>query len=78
MFLTGRKINVGQFSRDHIEVLVRDYMENTVKLTKRRWKKILERCGVDVEKEPAASAPSMDECRRILYVPSSPMRGSDD
>jgi hypothetical protein len=78
MFLTGIKINVSQFSHDHIETLVSDYMENTAKLTEQHWKKILEHCGADVEKEPAASTPSMDECCRILYTPSSPMRESDD
>ena len=40
MFFTGHKQNVGQFSRDNTETLVGDYVENTKKLSKRRWQQI--------------------------------------
>jgi len=73
MFFTGQKINIGQFSRDNTEALVGDYIENTKKLSERRWKQILQRCGAVTQNEPvAASVPSMDERRRVLYIPSSP------
>lgn len=73
MFFTGHKVNIGQFSRDNTETLVGDYMENTKKLSGRRWKQIMERCGAVAETEaPVESVPSMDERRRVLYVPSSP------
>ena len=74
MFFTGRKVNIGAFSRDNTETLVRDYVENTKKLSERRWKRILEHCGaaLAVEIEPADNVPCMEERRRDLYVPSSP------
>lgn len=76
MFFTGYKSNIGQFSRDNTETLVGDYIENTKKLSERRWQQILERCGavgvVVADNESATSIPCMDEQRRILYVPSSP------
>jgi hypothetical protein len=51
MFFTGEKVNTGQFSRENIEDLVGDYIENTKKLSERRWKQILERCGVAVREQ---------------------------
>jgi hypothetical protein len=82
MFVTGQKVNIGQFSRDNTETLVGDYVENTKKLSERRWQRILDRCGAEVENEPVTvpSAPCMEERRRVLYIPSSPapMKGSDE
>lgn len=73
MFFTGEKVNIGMFSRDNTEILVGDYVENTKKLSERRWKRILERCGAaGAENEPDVEVPCMDERRRALYVPSSP------
>ena len=74
MFFTGHKTNIGQFSRDNTESLVSDYVENTKKLSERRWSKILERCGAVSENELAVTVavPCMDEQRRVLYIPSSP------
>ena len=73
MFLTGKKTSIGQFSRDNTESLIDDYLENTKKLSERRWNHILEQCGAVSENEPVASGvPSMDEQRRVLYIPSSP------
>jgi hypothetical protein len=75
MFFTGHIVNIGQFSRDNTETLVGDYIENTKKLTQRRWRKILERCGAVgavVDDEPETKVPCMDEKRCVLYVPSSP------
>ena len=75
MFFTGQKTNIGQFSRDNTETLVGNYVENTKKLSNRRWKRIMDRCGVVIESEPAiqqaVSVPSKDEQHRVLYVPSS-------
>lgn len=77
MFFTGCKVKNGQFSRENSESLVRDYIENTRKLSERRWNQILERCGAVVENEPGEeSVPCMDERRRVLYVPSSPAPSS--
>lgn len=83
MFFTGQKVKIGQFSRDNTETLVGDYIENTKKLSKRRWQQILERCGavVQVENGPTgmeSSIPCMDEQRRVLYVPSSPAAPSNE
>jgi hypothetical protein len=76
MFFTGHKLKTGQFSRDNTEALVNDYIENTKKLTERRWNQILERCGAELaasENELGEKGvPCMDERRRVLYVPSSP------
>ena len=78
MFFTGVKVNIGQFSRDNTETLVADYVENTKKLSERRWKQILERCGAEVENEVVVSVPSLDKQRRILYIPSSPSPRESD
>lgn len=82
MYFTGQKVNIGKFSRDNTEALVADYVENTKKLSERRWKQILERCGSTpvAENEHVESVPRacMDERRRALYVPSSPTKGSDE
>ena len=81
MFFTGHKVNIGQFSRDNTETLVGDYMENTKKLSERRWKRIMDRCGAVCENEPLVErVPSMDERQHVLYVPSSPVpsQGSDE
>ena len=72
MFLTGKKVVTGQFSHDNTESLIRDYVENTRKLSDRRWKQILERCGTGAEIEPEEDFSGMDDRRRILYIPSSP------
>ena len=77
MFFTGCRVKTGHFSRDNTEALVSDYVENTKKLSERRWNRILERCGaVPV----AENEPCMDEQRHVLHVPSSPARskGSDE
>jgi len=80
MFVTGQKVNIGQFSRNNTETLVGDYVKNTKKLSERRWQQILD--GAEVENEPVTvpSAPCMEERRRVLYIPSSPapMKGSDE
>jgi hypothetical protein len=80
MFFTGRKQNIGQFSRDNTERLVGDYIENTKKLSERRWQRILEQCGAIgvVENEAVESVPCMDEQRRTLYVPSSPPASGEE
>jgi hypothetical protein len=72
MYFTGEKVSLGQFSRDNTENLVADYVENTKKLSERRWKRIMERCGAEAENEAVVSVPCMDERRRTLYIPSSP------
>ena len=75
MFFTGEKVNIGHFSRDNTENMVADYIENTEKLSDRRWKQILEHCGAEVESEVNLSVPSLDKRRRTLYIPSSPLAG---
>jgi len=81
MFITGEKVNIGQFSRDNTETLVGDYVENTKKLSERRWKRILEQCGAALAAENEATESvtcEMDEQRRTLYVPSSPPPMKDE
>jgi hypothetical protein len=82
MFFTGCRVKTGHFSRDNTEALVSDYVENTKKLSERRWNRILERCGAVpvAENEPCMESVCMDERRRVLYVPSSPApsKGSDE
>jgi hypothetical protein len=74
MFFTGVKVNTGQFSRDNTERVVADYIENTCKLSERRWRRVLDACGVDENEQTEVSAPCMDERqRRTLYIPSSPV-----
>jgi hypothetical protein len=80
MFFTGCKVKNGQFSRDNIEDLVGDYVENTKKLIERCWNRILELCGVAEDEPGEESVPCMDERRHVLYVPSSPApsKGSNE
>jgi hypothetical protein len=74
MFFTGVKVSIGHFSRGNTENLVADYIENTAKLSKRRWNQIMEHCGAETEivGELKVSVPCLDKERRTLYIPSSP------
>ena len=78
MFFTGQKANIGQFSRNNTKTLVNDYIVNTEKLSERRWKQIMERCGIVAEREVVERVPSMEERRRVLYVASSPAPSDDE
>ena len=75
MYLTGEHVNVGQFSKDMVSLMIKDYVKNAEDLTDRRWSKIMTTIGaaqIDESERPTPSAPSMEQKRRILYVRSSP------
>ena len=78
MFFTGVKVNLGQFSRDNAEGLVTDYAQNTCHLSERRWRHILDACGVDEGEQIIVHTPCMDQQRRHLYIPSSPAPTAPD
>ena len=75
MFFTGEKNSIGQFSRDNMESLVADYIQNTSRLSDQRWNQIMDHCGLDNEGSSdlvEVSVPCLDKGRRTLYIPSSP------
>jgi len=77
MNTTGVQVNKGQFSRDIIGTLVGDYVYTATVLSERRWKNIKTLCGVHItEQKPDIYSIPMN--RRALYVPSSPMKESDN
>jgi hypothetical protein len=75
---TGKHTDVGQFSFERVGTVVDDYVTNSQKFSDRRWSRIMESCGAQVQQEEATSfslnAPSMSQSRRQLYVPSSPVK----
>lgn len=80
MYLTGTKVNVGQFKREKFDTIVGDYISNITKLSERRWNSILEHCRESAEKEheSLAGASALNQGRRTLYVPSSPAESDAD
>jgi hypothetical protein len=49
MHLTGKLINVGQFSQDLVSNMIDDYMVNAEALTVRHWEWILSACRAGSE-----------------------------
>jgi hypothetical protein len=77
MNTTGVRVNKGQFSRDVVGALVEDYVYNATVLSERRWKIIKTLCGAHtMEQKPDVY--SIPVNRRALYVPSSPVKESDN
>jgi hypothetical protein len=78
MFFTGIRAFNGPFSRDNVERVTANYVENTKKLSKKRWTLILKACGADengkpIKEQTVVTTLGMDEHRRrTLYIPSSP------
>jgi len=75
---TGERTDVGQFSFERVGTIVDDYVTNSQKFSDRRWSRIMESCGAQIQREEAPpfnpNAPSMSQSRRQLYVPSSPVK----
>jgi hypothetical protein len=74
MYHSGERVDVGQFSREMVGSMIEEYAENAEAMSERRWSKILGICGIHntpVDR-PIPSAPSMQQKRRHLYIPSSP------
>lgn len=80
MHLTGVCVDAGQFSREKVGQLVDDYAANTQRLSKRRWIQIEASCGIVAESEhkPTVNMKVMQQQRRTLYIPSSPVKSSDE
>jgi hypothetical protein len=77
MFSTGTQTDQGQFSRDMVGTIVREYLYIAGQLSTRRWNLITALCGES--KEPSIIARhSVQMNRRALYEPSSPMQEVDD
>jgi hypothetical protein len=71
MYTTGFRVERGQFSRDVVGVIVGEYGYLTEQLSDRRWHNITTLCVG--EEKPKVTTIN----RRAMYVPSSPMKGSD-
>jgi len=76
MYHSGERVDVGQFSRELVGEMVDDYMANATIMSERRWAKLMDACGAVVgprDRHPIPSSSSMQQKRRTLYVPSSPV-----
>ncbi|KIJ62153.1 hypothetical protein HYDPIDRAFT_30702 [Hydnomerulius pinastri MD-312] len=81
MHLTGKKVTPGQFSRENTVSIVDDYMTNAKKLTARRWKRILDRCGFkqrNTMEFASVATSTLEKNRRLLYTPSSPIASDNE
>jgi hypothetical protein len=77
MYAMGSPVEQGPFSRDVVGPIVGEYADVALRLSDRRWKKILSLCGAQsVNKKASLNAMSLD--RRTMYQLSSPTRGFDD
>jgi hypothetical protein len=79
MFLTGKLIGNGQFSRDMVGTMVSEWVYTASILSERRWNHILDLCGAQVMEQRATSLKELSAPfnRRTLYEPSSPTKVSD-
>ncbi|KAJ7687364.1 hypothetical protein B0H17DRAFT_1203613 [Mycena rosella] len=72
MYETGEYIGDGlQFSRDNVSELVDDYLTNIGDFSRHKWEKIMERCGVAINR---AQAPLPGEIGVIGHLPLHPTR----
>jgi hypothetical protein len=81
MYHSGERIDVGQFSRELVGDIIDDYMTNATIMSKRRWAKLLDICGAQgstKEGHPIPGSSSMQQKRRKLYVPSSPVESEEE
>ncbi|KII89806.1 hypothetical protein PLICRDRAFT_174639 [Plicaturopsis crispa FD-325 SS-3] len=82
MFHSGTQVDIGQFSKDTVGVMTSDYMTLAKKLTARRWGIILplndDASGITETPMKAASTLSLQQARRDLYEPSSPLPEDSD
>lgn len=75
MYITGERVNVGQFSREMVGGMIEDYVTNAKEISPRRWAQIMRAIGAVQTPEadrPTPNAPTMAQKRRVLYVRSSP------
>ncbi|KAH9987755.1 hypothetical protein BJV74DRAFT_796436 [Russula compacta] len=72
--------SLGNFSREKVGHLVDDYISNILQFSDRRWRAIMESCGIKIQQEqaPPLNAPLSQAKQRNLYVPSSPLTGNLD
>jgi hypothetical protein len=80
MYTTGERVDIGNFSREKVSDIVDDYVTSIKKLTKNRWQLIIASCGAQDEqdREVPINTPLMEQKRRVLYVPSSPIESAED
>jgi hypothetical protein len=80
MYTTGERVYIGPFSREKVGNMVEDYITNIKDLTENRWRKVMESCGAQGEQdcEAATNTSLMENKRRALYVPSSPIESAED
>jgi hypothetical protein len=79
MFVSGKRVDMGMFSRDLVGTIVGEYAYTASLLSNRRWDKIKALCGArSMEERPRLKVNSIQFNRRALYEPSSPIRESDD
>ena len=71
MYTTGFRVEQGQFSRDVVGTIIGEYGYLAERLSNRQWNNITTLCGG--EEKPKVTAIN----HRTMYVPSSPMKGSD-
>jgi hypothetical protein len=75
MYVSGERVDVGQFSRELVGDMIDDYVANATIMSERRWAKLMDACGAPGPAEDPLLIPSsssMQQRRRTLYVPSSP------
>jgi hypothetical protein len=80
MNTTGTQVGNGKFSRDVVGTIVGEYGYLALKLSERRWDRIMELCGAQEMEQQAVSVMerSAPINRRTLYEPSSPIKTYDD
>ena len=64
MYLTGECVNVGQFSKDMVSLMIKDYVKNAKDLNNWCWAKIMTTIGaaqIDESEHPMLSAPFMEQ-----------------
>jgi hypothetical protein len=77
MYATGLRVDHGPFSRDVVGSIVGEYADIALRLSDRRWNRILSLCGAhSVEQKPNLKLNSLN--RRAMYEQSSPMKRSDE
>ncbi|KDQ63883.1 hypothetical protein JAAARDRAFT_187284 [Jaapia argillacea MUCL 33604] len=81
-YVSGAQCEPKKFSRANYTDVVNQYLKHAHSLSESRWKRILEACGSVQAPQDAAPEVVMDTSslylRDSLYIPSSPIQGSDD
>ena len=74
LYTTGLRVDRGQFSQDIVGTIVGEYADIALRLSDRRWNKIMKLCGTHCEEQKLSLKVNL----RAMYEPSSPTKGSDD